>query len=419
MPTPERISKVQRWLDLIAYLVGRRLPVPVEELMERLPAYARDWDEGDETARASVRRKFERDKDELRALGIPLETVPYRLGVRGEELEGYRIQKKDFYLPYLKLLEEEKRGEQSGWESGAGKGWSGGSGAGTIREPGAAGSGTVQLPREAAFDAVEGLRSLTRIPAFPLAEAARSALRKITFDLDPEAFGDTPVFFAVPEETARAGDTLMQLSDALTRKKCVGFTYHGMQRGKPTRRRVRPYGLLYQHSHWYMVAWDEDREGERLFRVDRMTELEVNASRPNTPDYQIPEGPILERYRNREAWELGDPEDAVEARVRFRFPTSLWAQRNRYGEMVEEDEEGASVRSFQVRQPNAFLRWVLSLTGEAEIQSPEALKRDFRAMAEAVLALYRDGAGGSEADGGRKKGAEPAESPDQPEGRSS
>ena len=40
---PERIKKVQRWLDLIAYLVGRRLPVSVEELMERLPAYAGDW----------------------------------------------------------------------------------------------------------------------------------------------------------------------------------------------------------------------------------------------------------------------------------------------------------------------------------------------------------------------------------------
>jgi len=76
---PEKISKVQRWLDLIAYLVGRHFPVPVEELMERLPAYALDWRVGDKTARDSVRRKFERDKDELRGLGIPLETVTYSI----------------------------------------------------------------------------------------------------------------------------------------------------------------------------------------------------------------------------------------------------------------------------------------------------------------------------------------------------
>ena len=76
---PEPISKTQRWLDLIAYLIGRHFPVPVEELMERLPAYARDWRGGDEKARDSVRRKFERDKDELREDGVLL----HRLGAKG------------------------------------------------------------------------------------------------------------------------------------------------------------------------------------------------------------------------------------------------------------------------------------------------------------------------------------------------
>ena len=41
--------------------------------------HARDWVEGNETTRASVRRKFERDKDELRDTGIPIETVPQQV----------------------------------------------------------------------------------------------------------------------------------------------------------------------------------------------------------------------------------------------------------------------------------------------------------------------------------------------------
>jgi predicted DNA-binding transcriptional regulator YafY len=62
----DRITKLQRWLDLIAYLVGRRMPVVVEELMERVPAYAEKWRTDDPKKMATARRTFERDKDELR-----------------------------------------------------------------------------------------------------------------------------------------------------------------------------------------------------------------------------------------------------------------------------------------------------------------------------------------------------------------
>ena len=101
MPAP---TKLQRHLDLIAYLVGRRLPVTVDELMERIPAYADKWNAGDKTSQDSARRMFERDKDELRDLGIPLKTVPYSMDYGRTELEGYSIDRRDFYLPYLKLV---------------------------------------------------------------------------------------------------------------------------------------------------------------------------------------------------------------------------------------------------------------------------------------------------------------------------
>ena len=54
-------TKLQRYLDLIAYLVGRRVPVAVEELMEKIPAYAERWKTGNETDLATARRTFERD----------------------------------------------------------------------------------------------------------------------------------------------------------------------------------------------------------------------------------------------------------------------------------------------------------------------------------------------------------------------
>jgi proteasome accessory factor B len=335
--------------------------------------------DGDEKARASVRRKFERDKDELRDFGIPIETVPYTVGSIHEELSGYRIRKKDFYLPYLRLLEEERGGEE-----------------------GPASSPHLEIPRDQAAAAIRGLRTLANLPAFPLANAARSALRKITFDLDPQAFGDAPVLFALPERTLRAREQLEALTDALMRRKGIAFTYHGITRDEDTQRRVHPWGLLFQHSHWYLAAWDPDREGERLFRVDRMEGVQVNRARPNTPDYEVPQRPVLEKYRKREAWELGEPDDAFTARARFRFPTSLWAERNGFGVMVEEGdgEDGSALREFQVRQPNAFLRWILSLAGEADVESPPELKAGLREMAGEVAKLYRgDERGGEGGDG--------------------
>jgi hypothetical protein len=67
---PEKIGKAQRWLELVVFLLRHRLPVTVEQIMENVPGYAGDWATEDETRRDSVRRKFERDTDALRALGI-------------------------------------------------------------------------------------------------------------------------------------------------------------------------------------------------------------------------------------------------------------------------------------------------------------------------------------------------------------
>ena len=161
-----------------------------------------------------------------------------------------------------------------------------------------------------------------------------------------------------------------------------------MGRDEVNDRRVNPWGLLFQHSRWYLVGWDLDRDAERMFRVDRMDEVTANARKPNTPDYELPEVPLLEKYRNREAWEVGEPHEAIRARARFRFPTSLWAHRNRYGTLVEEAPNGATAREFEVREPHAFLRWILSLEGEADIESPPELREGLRAMAREVAALY-------------------------------
>ena len=354
------ISKLQRWLDLIAYLVGRRYPVDVGAIMEEVPAYARSLEEG--TAEPSVRRAFERDKDELRELGIPIETVE-----AGDGTAGYRLARRDFYLPYLRLVGTEGRSQARGVD-------------------------VLEVRPEEARDARDALHLVAEVDAFPLRRHARSALRKLRFDL-PGIMRDelaAPILFADRPETEDVRATVELLHKALQARKRVRFRYHGIYRGETTERDVAAYGLMFRGGHWYLIGHDNLRDAMRVFRVARMEAPKINAAKPGTPDYEIPADFDLSSYRGREAWELGGGDEApLRALVAFRFPTSLWVDRNGYGEAIEEDQEGSAIRAFQVHQVNPFLRWILSLAGEARVLDPPELRKEFDALAAETAAMYR------------------------------
>lgn len=388
----EPISKTQRWLDLIAFLIGYHYPVPVERIMEAVPAYAAGWASADETARASARRKFERDKDELREMGIPIDTVPYSIGHGGEQQEGYRLSRRDFYLPYLRIVGGE--GAEAAGEPARASGP--GASDGRTGPSAQKGAEELDLSVDEAAAALDALGRVSGLPAFPFAREARSAFRKLAGDLDPDAFRSTPLLYLDRRDSEEARRALRALADALRDRKRVRFTYHGIYRDETTEREVAPYGLFFQGGNWYLAGHDADRDDLRVFRISRLEDLEVNAKKPRKADYEVPPDFRVEEWTGREAWELG-PEDegAVEARVLFRFPVSLWAARNRHGALEEERENGDAIRSFHVRQVSPFLRWLLTFEGEAELLSPPELRRELRELAGSVAALYGTDSGES------------------------
>jgi proteasome accessory factor B len=313
---------------------------------------------------------FERDKDELKALGIPIETVDLSINYGTEAVKAYRLSNRDFYLPYLKLISPEATGSAPG-----------------LQPPRTA---QMQLSAPQVGIVHDALSRVSWIPSSPLKREADSALRKLTFDLSDSL--RQPVASVLYVDRPEAGEIrsrVRTLSDALLARKRVRFTYHGIHRGEDTEREVAPYGLLFQRGHWYLVGHDSTREAVRVFRIGRMEEPRANTKAPKNPDYEIPGDFSLDEYRDRDAWELGSEEDrTLEARVLFEFPTSLWADRNGYGALEEEMPDGSQVRSFQVRQVSPFLRWILSLEGRARIAAPEALAAGLRSLAREVLAVY-------------------------------
>jgi predicted DNA-binding transcriptional regulator YafY len=363
-------TKLQRHLDLIAYLVGRRVPVAFDQIRQAVPAYASKFADGGSTAQATVRRLFERDKDDLRRAGIPLRTIRFSSDYEPAEVEGYVITRRDFYLPYLRLVS--------------------GDGPPVVRHHSVKSpAGEVELREADSTLALKALRGVARVPSFPLVAEAMSAYRKLSFDLAPDTLPPESVTYVDPPGAEELRARLRVLSEALLARKHATFRYRSMRRDAESDRRVAGYGLLFQQGHWYLIAMDEDKREMRVFRVDRMNGVAMNGARANSPDYEIPPGFRLEDYARREAWELGGEEESpIIALVLFRFPSSLLAERNAQGELVEAREDGGAVRSFRVSQVDPFVRWLLSLEGEAELLSPPALRRAFADAAAQVAAVH-------------------------------
>lgn len=348
-------AKIQRWVDLLAALLRRRYPATFEELAQDVPGYQ---DPGQQPE--ARRRMFERDKDELRRFGVPIVTH------QSEEHEaGYQLRARDFYLPYLHLLEE---GRPRPLETP------------TDRD------GYRALPILAFEpDELAAISELAeRLPALgvpSILEDARAALRKL--GAVPIPSGGDPV----PARTV--GVTFDLLNDALERRKTVSFTYRSLNSDRHGTRQAHPYGLFFLGHHWYLAAVEAGDTVVKNFRLSRMEDVALNTRQPGTPDYAIPEGfQLREHARSRQAWELGSA-DAFEAEVEVVRANGATQAVLRVGEPVPGHEHR---RRFQVRRGDTFARWVLGFAGAVRPLAPPALVARCQELARETLARYEGGA---------------------------
>src|SRR4051812_16695669 len=86
MPSTDRL---ERLVNLVAALLEAPRPLTRDELRERVPGYAEDEN--------AFRRTFERDKDSLRQMGIPISVEALDPG-SPESPEGYRVRREQYEL---------------------------------------------------------------------------------------------------------------------------------------------------------------------------------------------------------------------------------------------------------------------------------------------------------------------------------
>jgi proteasome accessory factor B len=212
MPASASAEKTERLLNLILALKSARRPVSKQRIRESLPAYA------GATSDEAFDRMFERDKDELRDMGIPITTTV--IDVLFDDEVGYRIDSTETTLPAISFEPDEVTALAL-----AARAWS------TASISGAASAGLrklrlsgVEIDESVAAGAEPRIR--TKEPAFEAVHAAVTALQPITFDY-------------------RKND------------------------GSLTTRHVQPWALKNWHGRWYLTGFDVDRHDERAFRLSR------------------------------------------------------------------------------------------------------------------------------------------------------
>ncbi len=205
-------SRAERLVNLVLCLLSTRQFLSAERIRTIVPGYADT--PGDE----AFFRMWERDKAELRELGVPLET-----GRRGlDTADGYRIARQDYELGEIDLE-----------------------------------------PDEAA--AVALAARLWDSPE--LAGAAHGALVKLRaagVEVDEDSGRIQP--------RVRAGDpAFAPLLAAVQAGRAVRFDYRrGGPGGEVGRRTVEPWGVVSWRGRWYLVGHDRDRADVRQFRVSRI-----------------------------------------------------------------------------------------------------------------------------------------------------
>ena len=356
------MTKTERWLNLVAFLLDHHYPVAREELLGQVDDYAGDWNSRSDKRRESARRKFERDKKELRDLGVVLETTPVAVEHTDQPVEGYLLRARDFYLPYIDVRTRRLRS--------AGRPY---------------GLPSVTLEPEEVPVLRRAAERVARLGDTGLGRAAKSALRKLSFDrpeLDTQENERTltpPVGPAFEREFA----TLLR---SLRRRRAVTCHYYSIGRDATSSRTIEPYGMMLSWGRWYCVGRARDRNALRVFRVDRMHD--VRTIEDEDAEFDVPRSFEIQSYLDRSPWELSN-DKPIAARIRVAFPQSRWVVGEGLGRVVKPvTRDGGTELEFAVRSTDPFLRWLLTFGPQVEVLSPQSLKRDLARLRERIRARY-------------------------------
>jgi len=297
-------KKLERLVNLLLMLLSARRPVTIEQIRSVVPGYdAADHD--------TFRRQFERDKEELRDLGVPLETQP--VDAWGDEL-GYRIPRSSYELPAIPFE-----------------------------------------PDEAAAVAL----AARLWQSAGLADASASALLKLRaagIEADPVATS------GIEPRVVTRDAAFEPLLAAVRAGQAVRFAYRPSYADTAVERTVEPWGLVHRHGKWYVVGHDRDRSAARVFKLARVTGPVTAFG--ETGAFAVPEGVDL-----RALVAPFDNDPATGTAVVRLAPGAAWDVR-RTALTTAEEPDGWTRAEVPLGDVDRFADWVVGFGPDVVVVAP-------------------------------------------------
>ena len=181
--------------------------------------------------------------------------------------------------------------------------------------------------------------------------------------------------------------TIDAVNEAINRRVRVKFQYadYGPGRRRVLRHKglwyeVSPYGLVWDHDHYYMVGWSARHDGVTQFRVDRMVRTETTTTRAEAcpPDFHMNTyvQQMFQMYGGKTVTADLSCDNAQMNAVLDRFGRSVrtWKQ-----------SEETFLAEVEVSDSPTFLAWIFQFCGAVRIEAPESLRQEYADMAEKAL----------------------------------
>lgn len=326
-PATRRIPSEERVFSLILALVASPYGLTKQELLSSVYGYADRFD--DPTQKSALERQFERDKDEVRKLGVPIETLDSVDASGDNRFTRYRITKEKLILPQNITFSDDE----------------------------------LTILRLAALAWTEG----------SLGEQSKWANLRINSLAAEPAFRNLGIAPHITFHEPSAARLQQAIHDQLN----VQFLYQVPSAEIPSLRKIAPLRLHRADGRWHLLGYDLERQAPRVFLLSRIcSEVKVSQSVFDASLFTHVDQMLQELLL------LNDSQVALVTTAPGSIAEARLSNRSQNVSSREMNTDQIAVGTLDYRE---FAKELVSFGDEVVVHSPKKLKSDVISLFNTVM----------------------------------